>query len=339
MLLCVFLFLFSLTCLLFASFQLTRLLTENTAISISERQGAGFATSNTFLGLNFFFGALSGILSVIIYKRSTTIVMHPFNRTWDPAKLLKRETPYRYVYRSRRRLIRIKAMVPRALISVSDEFAVYLSENRRRIRENKYLFMSCRTGAIVEMLSNKVKLSTHRLKEFLPETYDSKNISYPCILKYGESYYSNGVFRIEDKDELDRKTLGKIINEDYIIQEAILDSREYSTQFIVHDGKIVFHSSYYDEYDSKLFIWPRDKSISTTRFRLDEDNEKFKVFEEFFVDYNGLINCNYKVHNGHLKILEFNPRLSGDIYAMSKTDLNELVDVYLKHASEQTETP
>jgi predicted ATP-grasp superfamily ATP-dependent carboligase len=263
--------------------------------------------------------------------------MHPLNNTWDPTKLMKRETPYRYVYRSRRRLIRNKAMVSQALISLSDEFAVYLSENSRRMRENKYLFMACRTGEIVELLSNKVKLSTHRLQEFLPETYDSKNISYPCILKYGESAHSSGVFRIEDKDELDSKTLGRTINEDYIIQEAILDSRECSTQFIVHDGKIVFHSSYYDEYDSKLFIWPRDKSISTIRFRLDD--EKLKVFEEFFVDYNGLINCNYKVHDGHLKILEFNPRLSGDIYAMSKTDLNELVDVYLKHASEPTETP
>jgi hypothetical protein len=127
------------------------------------------------------------------------------------------------------------------------------------------------------------------------------------------------------------------INEDYIIQEAILDSREYSTQFIVDGGKIVFHSSYYDEYDSNLFIWPRDKSISTIRFRLDD--EKLKVFEDFFVDYNGLINCNYKVHNGQLKILEFNPRLSGDIYAMSKTDLNELIHLYLKHASEQAATP
>ena len=290
-----------------------------------------------FLGLSFFFGAVSGILSGIIYKRSTTIVMHPLNNTWDPTKLMERETPYRYVYRSRRRLMKKKALIPRALISLSDEFAVYLSENSRRMRENKYLFMACRTGEIVELLSNKVKLSTHRLQEFLPETYDSKNISYPCILKYGESAHSSGVFRIEDKDELDSKTLGRTINEDYIIQEAILDSRECSTQFIVHDGKIVFHSSYYDEYDSKLFIWPRDKSISTIRFRLDD--EKLKVFEEFFVDYNGLINCNYKVHDGHLKILEFNPRLSGDIYAMSKTDLNELVDVYLKHASEPTETP
>jgi predicted ATP-grasp superfamily ATP-dependent carboligase len=290
-----------------------------------------------FLGLSFFFGAVSGILSGIIYKRSTTIVMHPLNNTWDPTKLMERETPYRYVYRSRRRLMKKKALIPRALISLSDEFAVYLSENSRRMRENKYLFMACRTGEIVELLSNKVKLSTHRLQEFLPETYDSKNISYPCILKYGESAHSSGVFRIEDKDELDSKTLGRTINEDYIIQEAILDSRECSTQFIVHDGKIVFHTSYYDEYDSKLFIWPRDKSISTIRFRLDD--EKLKVFEEFFVDYNGLINCNYKVHDGHLKILEFNPRLSGDIYAMSKTDLNELVDVYLKHASEPTETP
>ena len=339
MILCVFLFLFSLTCLLFASFQSTRLLMENTDISMSERQTAGFATSKSFLGLSFFFGAVSGILSVIIYKRSTTIVMHPLNNTWDPTKLMERETPHRYVYRSRRRLMKKKTLIPRALISVSDEFAIHLSENRRRIRENKYLFMSCRTGATVEMLSNKVKLSQHRLQEFLPRSYDSKNISYPCILKYGESAYSSGVFRIEDEDELDERTLGKIINEDYIVQEAILDSREYSTQFIVHEGKIVFHSSYYDEYDSNLFIWPRDESISTTRFRLDEDDEMFKVFEDFFVDYNGLINCNYKVHNGHLKILEFNPRLSGDIYAMSKTDLNELVDVYLKYAGECTETP
>jgi hypothetical protein len=104
--------------------------------------------------------------------------MHPLNPIWNPAKLLKRNSPYQYAYRSRGKLIKRKAMVPQALISLSDEFAVYLSENSRQIRDNNYLFMSCRTGEIVELLSNKVKLSTHRLQEFLPKTYDGSNISY-----------------------------------------------------------------------------------------------------------------------------------------------------------------
>ncbi|MDB4540476.1 hypothetical protein N9250_02180 [bacterium] len=244
---------------------------------------------------------------------------------------MRRKSPYQYVYRSLDQLINKKPMVPQVLIPISDAFAVYLSENSRQIRDNNYLFMSCRTGAMVETLSNKVKLSSHRLQQFLPQTYDRNNISYPCILKYREGGYSTGVFRIENKDELDNRTIGKIVNEDYIIQEAILDSREYSTQFIVHDGKIIFHSSYYDDYDSNLFIWPRDNSISTTKFRLHEDDEKLKVFEEFFTDYNGLINCNYKVNNGQLRILEFNPRLSGDIYTISKTDLQKLIRLYLKY--------
>ena len=147
MLLGVFLFLFSLTCFLLVSFQLTRTLTKTTAISISARQEATFATSNTFLGLSCFCGALSGILFFIIYKRTKpTIVLHPLNDVWDPIKRLRRKSPYQYVYRSLDQLINKKPMVPQVLIPISDAFAVYLSENSRQIRDNNYLFMSCRTG-------------------------------------------------------------------------------------------------------------------------------------------------------------------------------------------------
>ena len=98
------------------------------------------------------------------------------------------------------------------------------------------------------------------------------------------------------------------------------------------DWKIIFHSSYFTEHPSDLFVWPRVKTSSVHRYRLDQDDEVFDVFRNFFSGYNGLINCNYKFQDGQLKILEFNPRLTGAIYYLRRSDLRKLIRTYCEQA-------
>ena len=280
-------------------------------------------------GLMAIAGIVSGVLFLVACSATRTkIVLHPKNAIWEPSKFLNKRTRYKFIYRSLNELIHQKANKPYVLIPIADDFAVYLCENKKHLKDNDYRFLTCSNRQIIESLANKVSLSNHVLQEYLPESYSIENVVYPCVLKYNKGGFSTGVFKINNEVELKEKTIGKQINQDYIIQEAILDKREYSTQFLVHDGKIVFHASYYDEYENRLFIWPHVKSTRRVGLSLDENDAVFQVFEKFLVEFNGLINCNYKLQDGGLKILEFNARLSGDIYGIDKRELNELIGLY-----------
>ena len=207
-----------------------------------------------------------------------------------------------------------------------------LCENRDQIRKKNYRFMTCPSRSVIDALSDKLKLAEHPLQQYLPRTFEPENAHYPCLVKYKGKCYGHGVFLVNDPGELTGNTKGMVFREDYIIQEAILDSREYSTQFLVKDGKIIFHSSYFTEHPSDLFVWPRVETSSVHRYRLDPDGEVFDVFRNFFSGYNGLINCNYKFQDGQLKILEFNPRLTGDIYYLGRSDLRKLIRTYCEQA-------
>ena len=279
-------------------------------------------------------GVVSAVLCLLIsWHTAPRIVLHPENDVWDPIKLLRKKTAFRYAYRSLSQLEGQKCKRPHALIPLSDKFGVYLADNGAAVRNNNYVFMCANTGKETHALSNKAQLANHPLQDYLPKTYGHDDVCYPCILKFSEGYLSNGVFRIDNEEQLRAKARSMILNEEYIIQEAIVDSREYSTQFVVDDGKIVFQCGYYDNYETEIFIWPRDKRVSRARFLLDPQGEAFKIFEQFFEGYTGLINCNYKIKHGQMKILEFNPRLSGDIYAFSRTDLQKLILKYLELCS------
>lgn len=274
---------------------------------------------------------LAGIYSLAAAASTKhAIVLLPRNRVWNPARWLNKKSRYRFTYRPFAKLSKHSAPRPTVLMPVSDDFAVVISDQGQQLRDQNYLFMTCDDSDTINRLANKVRLAKHELLEYLPRTYTRDDIVYPCVLKYNQDGYSFGVFQIKNEAELDDKTRDKTLNVDYIIQEAILDTKEYSTQFLVHEGKIVFHCSYYNNHDQSIFIWPRDKSTSTVRYTLDEDSDLFRAFARFLSKYNGLINCNYKLPQGNLKVLEFNARLSGDIYVFNKDELNELIGTYLR---------
>ncbi len=329
-LICIGLFCLSAVCLTFALAQSPELVRSYLTKPIPNEQTQPAPLNSNYPEFIFVCGIASAVIGLLLYWHTRPrIILHPRNSIWNPAKLLNKNTSYRFSYRSLKQLETQKSRQSNALIPISDSFALHMSDNSAKLRQNKYKFMTCNTGSDVQALSNKASLAGHRLQQYLPKTYGLTDVCYPCVLKYSEGYASNGVFKIGNENELDEKTRNLTLNKDYVIQEAILDKREYSTQFLVNDGKIVFQCGYYDEYTSRLFIWPRDQSVATSRFLLESHGEEFRIFEEFFKDYTGLINCNYKIKEGRLKVLEFNPRLSGDIYNFRKADLEMLISSYL----------
>ena len=281
------------------------------------------------IGLGAILAGIYSLAATASTKHAIVLLQCPTSR-WDPARWLNRKSRYRFIYRPFGELTNNNASPPQVLMPLSDDFAVITCNQRQHLQDQNYQFMTCDESDTIDRLANKIKLANHELQEYLPRTYTRDDVVYPCILKYNQDGASIGVFQINNEAELDDKTRNKTLNVDYIIQEAILDTREYSTQFLVHEGRIAVHCSYYDNHDQLLFVWPRDKSTSTKRFKLDENSDLYRTFARFLRDYNGLINCNYKLPQGNLKVLEFNARISGDIYALNKYELNELIGTYLQ---------
>jgi hypothetical protein len=281
------------------------------------------------MGLGALLAGILCLAAVASTKRAIVLLQCPMS-SWDPARWLNRKSRYRFIYRPFGELTNNNASHPQVLMPLSDDFAVITCDQRQHLQDQNYQFMTCDESDTIDRLANKVKLANHELQEYLPRTYTRDAVVYPCVLKYNQDGASFGVFQINNEAELDDKTRNKTLNVDYIIQEAILDTKEYSTQFLVHEGRIAVHCSYYDNHDQSLFIWPRDKSTSTERFKLDENSDLYRTFARFLRDYNGLINCNYKLPQGNLKVLEFNARLSGDIYVFNKDELNKLIATYLR---------
>jgi|GEM_PF-5242479 len=215
------------------------------------------------------------------------------------------------------------------LIPRTDQFAEHLSLNQENFRKNNYKFATTEYK-VIDQLSNKVKLSNHILQSYLPQKFNFDDVKYPCYLKYEYGDYSETVWKVNNYSKLSKKTKNLILDKDYVIQEAIPGKREYSTSFIVDRGSIVFNAGYFHSYSTDLFVWPYDKANACTRFKLKKESSLITIFQEFLTDYHGIINCNYKIVDGEPKILEFNPRLSGDIFHITKQELNTMIKLYCK---------
>lgn len=256
------------------------------------------------------------------------ILLFPRDLKWE--EKLQRQTGYTFIdVDDENDLIGRKSIEEVFLIPRTDQFAAHLSLNQRSFRENNYKFVTSEYK-LIDQLANKVKLSNHVLQSYLPKKYNFDDVKYPCYLKYEYGHYSETVWKVNNYSELSKKTKNLILDKDYVIQEAVPGNKEYSTSFIVDRGSIVFSAGYFHSYSTDLFVWPYDKADAFARFKLNKNSSLIKIFQEFLTDYHGIINCNYKIIGGKPKILEFNPRLSGDIFHITRRELNYMIKLYCK---------
>ena len=261
--------------------------------------------------------------------KKTTIFFIDGIKTW--AKQIEKATGIKVVSCSTDYILNNKSKFRHnsILIPKSDVSSLFLSKNKNKIKENGYKFLSS-NFEIIENLSDKKNLSLNLLSKYLPKTYNINNIIYPFILKKRSGENGTNVNIINNEFEF-KKTL-LIINNlgDYIFQEAILSEYEYSTQFLVINGKIKLMYTKLIEAKDKLFIRGKYyKNFKTTN--IDSKFIDKTIFETFFKNYNGFINCNFKIKNNNIIILEFNTRIAGNILSLSLKDLNILITSYIKN--------
>lgn len=215
------------------------------------------------------------------------------------------------------------------LIPKSDNSALFLSKNKNKIKKNGYKFLTS-NFEIIDNLSDKKKLSLNLLSDYLPKTYNINNIIYPFVLKKRIGDNGMHVYKINNEYEFKKKLLEIDNLDEYIFQEAILSKYEYSTQFLVINGKIILMYTKLIKAKDNLFIrgkhYRNFKTININSHFIDKT-----VFEKFFKNYNGLINCNYKIKNNNIIIIEFNTRIAGNIFSMDSKDLNILITSYIEN--------
>lgn len=207
----------------------------------------------------------------------------------------------------------------------TDEMAILFSQRKDTLKARGYHFITCDTDRVLE-LGDKIRLTGHYLREYLPKNYTINCPSFPCFLKKNDGMAGRNVQLFNNQHDY-YKTIAQISDlENYIVQEAITSDIEYSAQFLVLEGKIHTYIAYYQISTESLFVRPRSVVIET--MEIDLDPAILAVFEMFFIYFNGFINANFKMIKGKPVIFEFNTRISGDIFYISDDSISELINAY-----------
>ena len=166
------------------------------------------------------------------------------------------------------------------VIPKSDGAALFVSEYKQEILQNGYKFLTSNVD-IVKNLSDKQKLASNSLYKYLPRTYTYNNIIYPFMLKHRHGEWGTSVYLINNKHELDKKLLSINNLDNYIFQEAIVSQYEYSTQFLVINGKIKLMYTKLNEAMDELFV--RGKHYNKLKVTTIDSRVFDKtIFEKFF---------------------------------------------------------
>ncbi len=153
-LICIGLFCLSAVCLAFTLAQSPELARSYLTKPIPNEETQPAPLNNNYPEFIFVCGIASAVFGLLLYWHTRPrIILHPRNRIWNPAKLLNKNTSYRSSYRSLRQLETQKTRQSNALIPLCDSFAMHMSENSVKLRQNNYKFMTCRWCNFLSVLS------------------------------------------------------------------------------------------------------------------------------------------------------------------------------------------
>lgn len=187
----------------------------------------------------------------------------------------------------------------------------------------------------IKLLNNKIDFSVfmeeNKFNEYIPTTFWRKQrkiqvkcqpLRYPCIFKFAEKYGGDGAMVIKSVYDI------HLIYENYdnyIIQEYISSSNEYSGNFYIANDIIKYAIFYMMTNNNKYHI-QCGKMEKYTKIKDNGLDFCLDIFTEIFkkLNYNGCACVDFKIYNNKLKIFEINPRFGGTLIN-NKDDLNKLI--------------
>lgn len=174
---------------------------------------------------------------------------------------------------------------------------------------------------IVKEFTNKQLFANYVLKnklnQYFPKIYlNNDNSNTNVVVKPPFGGNSVGVY-LANINNIRAEVFKK-----NVVQEYITADTEYTGNFVVDNGKIIFCFAYSRYYGNRKYI-KHDEQDNTVQNRVEIKPKHIAQFEKFLmpVKYTGPCNIDYKIINDDIVVFEINSRLGGSL-----TFLNHVED-------------
>ena len=179
----------------------------------------------------------------------------------------------------------------------------------------------------VDITNDKLRfntwLSSSGYGDHVPEFRDGDD-AYPFIYKKRHDRAGRNSYVIHSPEQRDAIE-GAIEADEYFKQRYVFGQKEYTSHFLMADGKIVFDTTVEFAFGEEFFI----RGIREPRNTIRKVITPFMPLFGDILDalgYSGTCCFNYKIEAGKPLIFEINPRAGGSL----RLDLNNYLDAHLK---------
>jgi len=229
------------------------------------------------------------------------------------------------------------------IIPLKFEQMKFIIENKNILNSNKVNIICCDSYDTIDLLDSKCRfikfMISNNFTHLIPKVhilFHDGRISmpnpirtYPIIFKFGSICAGGGskvCHSAKDLSECTENSYGY----DFIVQEYINDSTEYSGHMFIKNG-IIVHAIYYKTVNENKFYIQHGRMREYTRVTKVIDFSQ-DVFGDIFklLNYTGFACVDFKIINNNVKIFEINPRFGGTLIH-NKDGLNEMLDVLDKY--------
>jgi len=207
------------------------------------------------------------------------------------------------------------APCPCWLLPASDEMALTIARLRPQLVAAGWMVLSSAESTIAR-LSNKLGLREHAeqlgMLDHLPRHWSTPaEAQYPCMLKAAIGYHGKNIHIVNSPEEVDELASDGLGTE-WLLQELIPGSTEYSVSLLVNEGAILDSICTVYEYDAQEYVWPNVNELSRKQGEVRSD--LIDIMRVFVQEYSGICNFNYKLRaDGGICIFEINTRVGADL--------------------------
>mmetsp|Transcript_108555 Transcript_108555/g.208652 ORF Transcript_108555/g.208652 Transcript_108555/m.208652 type:complete len:268 (-) Transcript_108555:97-900(-) len=205
------------------------------------------------------------------------------------------------------------------LLPCEDRTAEKVAEMREELEGAGWKLLTCEPEMVAKLCN---KSALRDLAEeigkihALPAHWKSPaEATYPCILKAAFGVHGDGTWIVNsEKEALEvLHENGGDLGSDWVIQELVQGSTEYSTSLLVVEGLILDAICMVYEYNSRAYVWPHEVT-EERKYSTDYIPARhLATMSAFMRNFTGICNFNYKFRGGRLVIFEVNPRVGGDL--------------------------
>ena len=163
--------------------------------------------------------------------------------------------------------------------------------------------------------------------EYIPKNwFEEEALEFPCVIKKENLNAGEGIYWVENLNELNRIKLDPIfLGKSYFFEEHIPGDEEFVAHIVAKNGNILLIHTfcYWMGKENAIRIPSNYRKTMSVGLPTHLKTIFASVIKSF--NYSGPACINFKIHNGVPKIFEINPRMGGSL--MKTDNLPYLIDV------------